>query len=118
MSSGYLNPSPFDPSPFAQPRQKSGSSGLAGVVLVGLGLLLLGGITGTAGVWYIASNLDKWVVNFGREAIVAGINDSELPDDQKAQIITQVDRVVAAYKEGKLKQSDLERVFAELGDSP
>jgi hypothetical protein len=117
MSSGYQNPSPFDPSPFAQPRQKSGSSWIAGVVLVALGLLMIGGIVGTAGVWYVASNLDKWVVSFGRDAIVAGIQESELPDDQKAEIIKQVDRIVAAYKEGKLKQSDLDRIFADLEDS-
>ena len=118
MSSGFQSPSQFGPSPFQQPRQKSGSSWLAGLLMIGLGLFLLGGVACSAGVWYIASNLDKWVVSIGREAIVAGINDSALPDDQKAEIVTQVDRVVIAYKQGKLKQSDLERVLGQLEESP
>jgi hypothetical protein len=123
MSTGFQSPSQFgppqfSPSPFQQPARKSGSSWLAGILMIGLGLFLLGGIACSAGVWYIASNLDKWVVSIGREAIVAGINDSQLPDDQKAEIVTQVDRVVAAYKAGKLKQSDLERVLGQLEDSP
>jgi hypothetical protein len=69
-------------------------------------------------VWYVASNFDKWVVSFGREAIVAGINDSELPAGEKTEVIAQVDRLVNAYKERKINQADLERVFTELEDSP
>ena len=68
--------------------------------------------------WYIASNLDRWVVGFGREAIVAVINDSDLPQAEKAEVITQVDRIVAAYQERKINQADLERIFTELQDSP
>jgi hypothetical protein len=81
-------------------------------------MLFLGGVVCIAGVWYVASNLDKWVVGVGREAIVAGINDSYLPDGQKTKVIAQVDRVVTAYKERKINQADLERVFTELQDSP
>jgi hypothetical protein len=57
-------------------------------------------------------------VNFGREAIVAGINDSDLPPEEKKEVIAQVDRVVVAYKEGKLTQADLERVMTDLEDAP
>src|SRR5439155_19645694 len=38
--------------------------------------------------------------------------------EEKEEVITQVDRIVAAYKERKINQSDLERVFTELQDSP
>ena len=33
-------------------------------------------------------------MGLGREAIVAAINDSELPQEEKAELIVQVDRVV------------------------
>ncbi len=114
--SGYQAPSPFDPS-FQRSRPKSGSSWLAGLLLIGLGLFFFFGIACSAGVWYVAKNIDKWIVNFGREAIVASIQESDLPDDQKKDIVIQVDRVVAAYKAGKLNQSDLERVMAQLEES-
>jgi hypothetical protein len=68
-------------------------------------------------VYYVAANFDKWVVALGREAIVAEINDSDLPDDQKKEITTQIDRLVTAYKERKIDQSDLERVLTDLEDS-
>jgi hypothetical protein len=115
--SGYQAPSPFDPS-FQQSRPKSGPSWLAGVLLIGLGLFFFFGIACSAGVWYVAKNIDKWIVTFGREAIVATIDDSDLPADQKKEIVIQVDRVVAAYKEGKLKQEDLQRVLGDLEESP
>jgi hypothetical protein len=113
MSTGYPNQPSFGASPSTQPPRKSGMSWLVGLLLIGLGMLFLGGIVCVAGVCYVASNLDKWVVGLGREAIVAGINDSELPAGEKTEVITQVDRLVAAYKERKINQADLERVFTE-----
>lgn len=118
MSVGNLNQPTFDPSSYRQPPRKSGTSWLVSLLFIGLGFVLLGGVVCVAGVWYVASNLDKWVVGIGREAIVAGINDSELPQEEKAEVITQVDRLVTAYKERKIDQADLERVFTELQDAP
>jgi hypothetical protein len=118
MSAGFPNQPSFSPTPFQQPPRKSGMSWLLSLVLIGLGFLFLGGVVCVAGVWYVASNLETWVVGLGREAIVAGINDSELPQEEKAEIIAQVDRVVAAYKEGKLTPADLERVMTQLEDAP
>lgn len=134
---GPLNPQPsqqfqFDPTQapqtqfqqnqfqqqFQQPRRKSGMNWLVGLLLVFVGFIVLGGVVCVAGVWYVASNLDKWVVGLGREAIVAAINDSELPAEEKTEVITQVDRLVTAYKEKKINQQDLERVMTELQDAP
>jgi hypothetical protein len=80
-------------------------------------MLMLGGTVCALGVWYVASNIDRWVVGLGREAIVSVINESEIPQSEKTEVITQVDRVVNAYKERKINQADLERVFTELQDS-
>ncbi len=119
MSAGIPNQPQFDPTaPYAAPRKKSGLSWLWGLLFIFLGFLFLGGVVCVAGVCYVAANLDKWVVGIGREAIVAGINDSELPPGEKNEVITQVDRLVAAYKERKINQADLERVFTELQDAP
>jgi hypothetical protein len=118
MSAGYPSPSPFSADPYQQPPRKSGGSWLLSLFLIFLGFIFLGGVVCVAGVCYVASNLDKWVVTFGREAIVAAINDSELPQDEKTDVIAQVDRLVNAYKEKKINQADLERVFTELQDAP
>ena len=109
----------FDPSTYCPPPpKKRGASLLVSLLLVFLGFVFIGGALCVAGVWYVASNLDKWVVGIGREAIVAAINDSELPEGEKTEVITQIDRVVTAYKERKIDQADLERVLNDLQDSP
>jgi hypothetical protein len=119
MSAGFPQERPFDPNAYCPPPpRKSGLSWLWGLLFIFLGFLFLGGVVCVAGVCYVAANLDKWVVGIGREAIVAAINDSELPDEEKTEVITQVDRLVTAYKERKINQADLERVMTELEDAP
>jgi hypothetical protein len=119
MSAGFPNQPQFDPTArVPAPPRKSGLSWIWALVFIFLGFLFLGGVVCVAGVCYVAANLDKWVVGLGREAIVAGINDSELPQEEKTEVITQVDRLVAAYKERKINQADLERVMTELQDAP
>ena len=113
MSQGYQ--SPFDQQP---PRRSSGMSWLFSLVLILFGFLTLGGVVCVAGVWYVASNVDKWLVTLGREAIVAGINESDLPQAEKDEVIAQVDRVAAAYKEKKINQQDLERFMTDLQEAP
>lgn len=108
----------YQPTQFQQPPRKSGANWFLSLLLIGLGFLFLGGAVCVVGVWYVASNIENWVVGIGREAIVAGINESEIPAQDKQEIVAQVDRVVAAYKEGKLNQADLERVLTDLEDSP
>jgi len=113
MSQGYQ--SPFENQ---QPRRKSGMSWLLGLVLVLFGFLTLGGVVCVAGVWYVASNVEGWIVSLGREAIVAGINESDLPQAEKDEVIAQVDRVAKAYKEKKINQQDLEKFMTELQEAP
>jgi hypothetical protein len=109
----------FSTSPLPQqPRKKSGWRWLIGLLLVGVGCMFFAGVLCLVGVWYVASNLDKWVVGLGREAVVSMVNESELHATEKTEVITQVDRIVTAYKEGKINQADLERVFTGLQDSP
>lgn len=119
MSLDNQNQNPFSTAPMPQqPPKKSGWRWLIGLLLVGVGFMFFAGVLCLAGVWYVASNVDQWVVGLGREAIVSMVNESELPATEKAEVIAQVDRLVDAYKEGKIKQADLDRVFAGLQDSP
>jgi hypothetical protein len=69
-------------------------------------------------VWYVASNLDRWLVGMGREALVSFVEESGLPPAEQDEVIAQIDRVVNAYRERKIDQSDLERILVELEDAP
>jgi hypothetical protein len=110
-------PDPLPQSPLQQPPPKRGSW-LVGLLFAGLGILTLGGVLCVAGIWYVATNVDRWLVGLGREAIVAMIEESEIPAAEKTEVITQVDRVVTAYKERRIDQADLERALSELEDAP
>ena len=118
MSAGFPNQPQFDPTAPVPRSPKRGLSWVWALVFIFLGFLFLGGVVCVAGVCFVAANFDKWVVGLGREAIVAGINDSELPAEEKTEVITQVDRLVAAYNERKINQADLERIMMELEESP
>lgn len=111
-------PQPVQYAPQPQPRKSNWMRWLIGLFLLGMSFMFFIAVLGIVGISYVASNLDKWVVGLGREAIVAVVNDSELPATEKTEVITQVDRIVTAYKDGKIQQADLERVFTGLQDSP
>lgn len=117
MSYGYTSEPQF-PTPFQQPPRRSGHTWLISLLCIGVGVLILGGAVCVAGVWYVTANVDRWLVGLGREAIVAMIDDSEIPAEEKTEVIAQVDRIVNAYKERKIDQTDLERVLTELEKSP
>lgn len=111
-------PSPFPSTPYSEPPRRRGRNWLLSLFLVLVGFVLLGGAICLAGVWYVASNLDRWLVGLGREAIVAAINDAEIDAQEKTEVIAQVDRVVNAYRERKINQHDLEQALTKLQESP
>jgi hypothetical protein len=117
MSFGYPTEPSFAPPSFPQ-QPRGGGNWMLGLLLMGLGVLTLGGVVCVAGVWYVATNVDRWLVGLGREAIVAMIEEAEIPEEEKKEVTAQVDRVVAAYKERKIDQADLERVLTGLEEAP
>jgi hypothetical protein len=118
MSVGYPTEPSFAPPSFPQQPRGGGGNWILGLLLAGLGVLTLGGVLCVAGIWYVAANVDRWLVGLGREAIVAMIEEAEISEEEKQEVTAQVDRVVAAYKERKIDQADLERVLTGLEDAP
>jgi hypothetical protein len=53
-----------------------------------------------------------------REFIVATINGSEIPAGEKVEVVAQIDRVVDAYKQGRIKSEDLEPMMKKIEKSP
>ena len=116
MSVGFPSNPQFAPQ--FPPPKKSGFPWLISLLLIFVGMMFLGGVLLVGGIWYVAANADRWLVGLGREAIVAMIQDSEIPAQEKTEVIEQIDRVVTAYKDRKINQEDLNRVLTELQDSP
>lgn len=132
MSNPYSQPSPqplgpqYQPTQYGQPQfqppqpppQKSGCGCGLPILLGCLGVGVIGVLLCAGGVFYVQQNADKWVAGLGREVIVATINSSDIPAQEKTEVIAQVDRVVDAYKAREIDQQDLQRILEEFQDSP
>jgi hypothetical protein len=113
----YQQPT-FGNSPFPQEPSKSGSGCGWGVLIGCLGAVVLMVLL-CAGIGiYIRNNVDKWVAGLVREGIVAVVRESEIPEQEKTEVIAQINRVVDAYKARKINQQDLEGIFEQLQESP
>jgi len=113
-------PTPPSPQPYPAPapaRRGSGNFWLS-LLLIGGGTLILLSVLAVAGVWYAVSSFEGWMVGLGREGVVAVVNGSQLPGQEKTEVVAQVDRVVAAYKAGQLTSEDLDQLLVDLGDTP
>lgn len=116
-SQPQLVPPSIPPGPFPNPPRRGGNL-ILGLLLAFMGVLVLGGVICTVGIWYVVANVDRWLVGFGREAIVALIEDADISPGEKQAVIAQVDRVVTAYKERQINQADLEQALNELNAAP
>jgi hypothetical protein len=117
--SNQFAPYQDQPPPFLQQPQQQSSSGCLWGLLIGCGGVgLVCALLCVGGVWYVKQNAGKWVAGMAREVIVAVIEESEIADEEKAEVIAQVDRVVNAYKQGRISEQDLERLMQEFQSSP
>ncbi len=78
------------------------------VVLI---LALIGGI-------YVSRNYKSWIASGVQAVSREVINESKLPDDQKAAIIAEVDKLSTDFKEGRVSFEDLQKVGEAIADSP
>ena len=101
-----------------EPQRRSGAK----ACLIGCLIVLVMGICFFAGVvWFVCANLGEirtFVADTAREAVVSGIQDSDLEKGEKEAVIVQVDRLVERYKSGEITIEQLGRVMEELAQSP
>jgi hypothetical protein len=108
----------FPQQPYGPPPQQS-SGGCGWGILLGCGGLMLMVILLCGGsVWWASQNVERLAGMAVRQVIVALINDSDLPAQEKTEVIAQVDRVVNAFVDKKITQEDMQKIFDELQKSP
>lgn len=110
---------PYPQQPYPPAPAPSGGSGCGWGALLGcLGAMVVLALLCGGGVWWTTRNFDRVVAMAAREFIVAMVNDSELPAQEKTEVIAQVDRVVNAFKARKISQEELQKIVEELQKSP
>jgi hypothetical protein len=83
---------------------------------LGVSLVLL--IACGVGGWFVYQNTGKWVADATRAVVVQMVNDSDLPEEEKAEIKVQLDRVVEKYKSGEITLEQVGKVMEKLVESP
>jgi hypothetical protein len=78
-------------------------------------VLLIG--SGVAG-WLLYTKFPGWAAGKGADAIVKEIEKSELAEEDKQQVITQVRRIQDAVESGEISWQDAPRVAERIMESP
>ena len=107
--------SPFGGAPAYVPQEKSGiRSCLTGCLIVGALLLVIAGL----GTWYVTTHIQQLVGSFAGKAVTQALEQSDLPEAEKAEILAQVNRVTDALKENRLTEAQVKILVEQLTESP
>ncbi|MEQ8850521.1 MAG: hypothetical protein RIB32_01915 [Phycisphaerales bacterium] len=79
-----------------------------GVVLV---LLIAGGV-------FVALNWRGWTAGAMESGLVTMVEDSDLSNTEKSEVIVEVKRLTSAFRAGDVTVEELGRIFEELAESP
>ena len=85
--------------------------------VIGIGCLTIVALVIVVGV-IVAMNFKKIAATGIRAAIVQTINSSQLPDEQKQELVRQVDNLAEEFKESKLSMEQLAAIAQELAEGP
>jgi hypothetical protein len=136
MSSPYdpNNPQPYPPAkPFGSPFDQPGQTGYVppgqatpvetkkrtgctcvGCLLGCLGVVVVLSVAGGVAAWWGI----KKIPDLARGVVEQAVNDSDLPEEDKKVVMTQVDRLVNGYKEGKVDLQKLGQLGEKFAKSP
>jgi hypothetical protein len=104
--SGSVSPASSRPSP------RGGV--LAGCLIV---LAIVVAIVAGIGI-YVGLHWKGWTADIMQQAATAIVNESDLPQDQKTQIIAEVQKLGTDFKDGKVSLDQMQKVGMEIAESP
>jgi hypothetical protein len=111
------------PDPFESQDQDriSEKKGLSGCAIAGIGcgvIVVLGLIAVVVGGWWVADNFREFGTDLAVSAMKEGLNELEVPDDQRKRMDDRIDDVGQQFKDGKLELEQVMAIFKKLSESP
>jgi hypothetical protein len=96
----------------------SGSSWMRGCLIgcLGVGVVLL--VLGVIATIWVARNWRDWAADSMSVAIKQGVDQTDLPAEEKAQVKVEIDRGVNLFREGKISSEQGSRLVQEALNSP
>lgn len=111
-------PDPFESQDQDRIPEKKGLSGCA-IAGIGCGVIVvLGLIAVVVGGWWVANNVRELGTDFAVGAMKEGLNELEVPDDQRKRMHDRIDDVGQQFKDGKLELEQVMAIFKKLSESP
>jgi hypothetical protein len=95
--------------------------GLSGCAIVGIGcgvIVVLALIAAVIGGFWIANNGREFGTDLAVSAMKEGLNELEVPDEQRTRMHDRIDEVGEQFKEGKLEMQQVVAIFKKLSESP
>ncbi len=76
-------------------------------------MLIAGGI----GIWFLAKKGPAVLAELARTGLTTAVNESDLPEEEKKQVVAQVDRLVDGFKSGEITGDELGAAMQEVMQS-
>ncbi|MGZ0171663.1 MAG: hypothetical protein ACKVHE_19135 [Planctomycetales bacterium] len=95
--------------------------GLSGCAIAGIGcgvIVVLGLIAVVVGGWWVANNVREFGTDIAVTAMKEGLNELEVPDDQRKRMHARIDDVGQRFKDGHLEIEQVMAIFKKLSESP
>jgi len=116
--SNYESP----PQPPYPPQPQGGSKTWLVVLLVSLSAIGAMVVVCCGGIYYVVNQAKRAGRNFvgdvGRVSAVAAVHGSHFTEEDKDEMIAQIDRVTDEFKAGRLDMGEAGELMMELADSP
>ncbi len=98
--------------------RRSGRAPGAGVLKGCLVVLVIVVILGVIGAIFVARNWKGWIAQGAEALATTVVNESQLPQDQKDSIVSEVRKLGDDFKAGRISTEDLQRVVEAIAESP
>jgi len=111
-------PDPFESQDQDRIPEKKGLSGCA-IAGIGCGVIVVLGLLAVViGGWWVANNVRELGTDVAVSAMKKGLNELEVPDDQRKRMHDRIDDVGQQFKDGKLEIEQVLAIFKKLSESP
>lgn len=100
------------------PKKKKGLSGCA-IAGIGCGVIVVLGLIAVAiGGWWVANNVREFGTDIAVTAMKEGLNELEVPDDQRKRMHARIDDIGQRFKDGEFEFEQVAAIFQKLSESP
>lgn len=111
-------PDPFESQDQGRIPEKKGLSGCA-IAGIGCGVIVVLGVLAVVlGGFWVANNAREFGTDIAVTAMKEGLNELEVPDDQRKRMHDRIDDVGQQFKDGKLELEQVAAIFKKLSESP